>query len=40
MIIPESAFTLLVWASIASSAVLMIYIVVRFVLELRRNDLW
>lgn len=40
MIISQTAFTLLVWAAIASSALLMVYILVRFVLELRRNDLW
>jgi hypothetical protein len=40
MIISEAAFSILVWAAIASSAALMVYILVRFFVELKRNDLW
>ncbi len=39
MTISASAFEVLIWLSILASALLMSYIV-RFVLELKRNDLW
>lgn len=40
MTISAIAFEVLIWLSIVASALLMVYILVRFVLELKRNDLW